>query len=517
MSDQKTSDQPNGARVSVSNTDRRDDLCDEKVQVAQCIENAVPGDGPIAPLEIQTRFELLRHLSSSEMEVLNKRVRSRIDWHMMPCVTLMFLMNYLDRINVSNARLAGLQEDLNMTDTVWNAGISCFYVGYLIGQLPGNLIMAKTNPRLFLPTIMLMWSAGTICMPAMTNGAGFCIVRFFIGLTEAPFFPGLTLMTSSWYTKEESPFRMAIWHAGNTISNIISGFLAAGILEHMDEVAGLHAWQWFFLIEGIVSILVALGSYIFLPSWPHDTHFLTDEEREMAQYRILVSNGGIDEGVGGTWDGVKDAVKDPYTWFFCLMHFALVTAQSFKDFLPSIMKTFGFNKMTTYLIQAPPYAIAYIAACAIAWSCGHFMESTWHVIIPIIAAAGGCGILIGTINVAARYVGMVLLVSGTYSGLNLQLSWETTVVPAPRAKKAALIAIANCISQVSHWFSPYFYPTSQEPFYRMAGGLLLLGCALTVVSALLVRWRAKKLNRELDEREGWSENSGVERGWRYKY
>ncbi|RSL94061.1 hypothetical protein CEP52_012855 [Fusarium oligoseptatum] len=497
MSKSKTPVQPH-------DDDRGDNVSIEKAQEAQYVENATARDVRIAPEEIQARFELLRHLSADQMETLNKSVRSKIDWHMMPWVTLMFLMNYLDRINVSNARLAGLQEDLNMSDTVWNTGISTFYVGYLIGQLPGNLIMAKTNPRYFLPIIMLMWSAGTICMPAMTNGVGFCMVRFFIGLTEAPFFPGLTLMTSSWYTKEESPLRMAIWHAGNTISNIISGFLAAGILENMDGVAGMHAWQWFFLLEGIVSILVALGSFVFLPSWPHDTRFLTEEEREMAQYRILVSNGGIDEG-------------DPFTWFFCLMHFSLVTAQSFKDFLPSIMDTFGFNRMTTYLIQAPPYAIAYISACLLAWSCGHFMESTWHIIIPIIFAAGGCGILIGTINVAARYVGIVLLVTGTYNGLNLQLSWETTVVPAPRAKKAALIAIANCISQVSHWFTPYFYPTSQEPFYRLAGGVLLIGCALTIVSAVLVRWRAKKLNKKLDEMEQWSENSGVERGWRYKY
>ncbi|KAL2669903.1 hypothetical protein Neosp_015069 [[Neocosmospora] mangrovei] len=454
--------------------DGGDNVSIEKAQEAQYVENATARNGHIAPEEIQARFELLRHLSADQMETLNKSVRSKIDWHMMPWVTLMFLMNYLDRINVSNARLAGLQDDLNMSDTVWNTGISTFYVGYLIGQLPGNLIMAKTNPRYFLPIIMLMWSAGTICMPAMTNGVGFCVVRFFIGLTEAPFFPGLTLR--------------------NTISNIISGFLAAGILENMDGVAGMHAWQWFFLLEGIISILVALGSFIFLPSWPHDTRFLTEEEREMAQYRILVSNGGIDEGVGGTWDGLKDAVKDPFTWFFCLMHFSLVTAQSFKDFLPSVS-----------------------FACLLAWSCGHFMESTWHIIVPIIFAAGGCGILISTINVAARYVGIVLLVTGTYNGLNLQLSWETTVVPAPRAKKAALIAIANCISQVSHWFTPYFYPTSQEPFYRLAGGVLLAGCALTIVSALLVQWRAKKLNKKLDEVERWSENSGVERGWRYKY
>lgn len=143
-------------------------------------------------------------------------------------------------------------------------------------------------------------------------------------------------MTSSWYNKHESPLRMAIWHAGNTISNIISGFLAAGILTTMDNLAGLHSWQWFFLIEGAASIVVAIVAFFVLPDWPHNTRFLTQEEREMAHYRVLCSNGGIDEAVGGTWDGLRDAVKDPFTWYFCLMHFALVTAQAFKDFLPSV-------------------------------------------------------------------------------------------------------------------------------------------------------------------------------------
>jgi hypothetical protein len=330
--------------------------------------------------------------------------------------------------------------------------------------------------------------------------------------------------------------RMAIWHAGNTVANILSGFLAAGILENMEGIAGLHAWQWFFLLEGIVSILVALSAYFVLPGWPSDVDgFLTEQESEMAQYRVLVSNGGRDERIGGTWDGVKDAAKDPFTWLFCLMHFGLTIAQSFKDFLPSvttempfldplpllthysqIINTFGFNKLTTYLVQAPPYALAYIGACALAWSCGHFMESTFHIVIPIIVSAGGCAILVSTLNVGARYTGVILLVIGTYSGLNLQLSWETTLVPAPRSKKAALIAIANCISQSSHWFSPYFFPTSQEPFYRLGGGLILVGCLLTAVAAGIINWRCRRLNKKLDEVEGWSPHTGNERGWRYK-
>lgn len=130
--------------------------------------------------------------------------------------------------------------------------------------------------------------------------------------------------------------RMAVWHAGNTISNIISGFLAAGILEHMDNILGLHSWQWFFIIEGAASIAVAIAAFFILPDWPHNTKFLTEEEKEMAQYRILVSNGGKEEGVGGTWDGLKQAIADPFTWLFCGMHFALITAQSFKDFFPSV-------------------------------------------------------------------------------------------------------------------------------------------------------------------------------------
>lgn len=103
-------------------------------------------------------------------------------------------------------------------------------------------------------------------------------------------------MTSSWYTKEENPTTMAIWHAGNTISNIMSGFLAAGILTTMGGVAGLYSWQWFFLIEGIATFMIAFSAYALLPDWPHDTRSLSPEEREIAQYRILCSNGGVTGG-----------------------------------------------------------------------------------------------------------------------------------------------------------------------------------------------------------------------------
>lgn len=132
---------------------------------------------------------------------------------------------------------------------------------------------------------------------------------------------------------------MGIWHAGNIISNVFSGLLAAAVLTNMDGISGLHAWQWFFLLEGMVSIMVAVIGFWLIPNWPNNTgsYFFTAEESEMAQYRAEVSAGGRSEDEeGGYWGGVVQACRDPFTWIFALLHFSLILAQSWKDFLPSV-------------------------------------------------------------------------------------------------------------------------------------------------------------------------------------
>ncbi|KAG9856100.1 major facilitator superfamily transporter, partial [Aureobasidium melanogenum] len=460
-------------------------------------------------------FPLLRDKSDEELAVLNKKVLKKLDWKFLPCITAMLLMNYLDRINVSNARLAGMQADLGMNDVMWSTGISMFYVGYIISQIPANVIIAKGNPRVLMPCCMLAWSAVTICMPAMKSGWSFCVCRFLVGFTEGPFLPAVSLMTSSWYTKHESPLRMGIWHAGNIISNVISGLLAAAILTNMDGIAKLHAWQWFIILEGIVSIVVAVTGFWLLPNWPNNTgtYFFTPEESEMAQWRVLVSAGGVSEDdEGDYWGGVSQALRDPFTWMFASLHFALIIAQSFKDFFPSIMATLGFSKVVTYLVQAPPYVIAYFVTLAISWSSGRHLEHCWHIIGSIAVCLVGAIIMISTLNTGARYFALILLCSGPFVGLNIQISWETTVVPRPRTKRAALIAIANCVSSVSHWFSPYFFLTSQEPRYQTGGGVIIAGCGITILSCLVTRWWCIRKNKALDKKEA---ETGEVNSWRF--
>ena len=232
-----------------------------------------------------------------------------------------------------------MQSDLHMTDTVWSAGISLFYVGYIISQVPGSVLIAKGRPRIIFPCMMLGWSVVTISMPAVSSGWAFCLCRFLVGVTEGPFVPAVSLLTSSWYTKQESPFRMAIWHAGNIVSNIFSSLLAAGILTNMEGIAGLRAWQWFILLEGIVSVIVGVVAFWFIPNFPDNAgRWFNEEEIAMAQYRQFVSAGGPHDGdeEGNLWGGVLLAIKDPFTTLFSGIHFFLVIAQSFKDFFPSV-------------------------------------------------------------------------------------------------------------------------------------------------------------------------------------
>jgi len=163
---------------------------------------------------------------------------------------LMPTLRYLERVNVGQARLAGMQKDLGMTDTTWSLGISAYYIGYIISQLPATVWIAKGLPRYQIPCYVIIWSSITACMAAMKSGWAFVFCRFLVGVAEGPFLPIVSLITSSWYTKEEAPLRMAIWHAGNIGSSCVSGLLAAGIQLGMEGTLGIRGWKWFLIIEG---------------------------------------------------------------------------------------------------------------------------------------------------------------------------------------------------------------------------------------------------------------------------
>lgn len=156
--------------------------------------------------------------------------------------------------------------------------------------------------------------------------------------------------------------------------------------------------------------------------------------------------------------------------------------------------------------------MAYFVTLAISWSSGRRLEHCWHIVGIILMCLVGAVIMISTLNTGARYFSVFLLCSGPFVGLNIQIAWETTVVPRPRTKRAALIAIANCVSSVSHWFSPYFFLRSQEPRYQTGGGAIIAGCGFVIIFCLITRWWSMRKNKALEKEE---ERTGVYNSWRF--
>ncbi|KAL8937129.1 MAG: hypothetical protein Q9216_004576 [Gyalolechia sp. 2 TL-2023] len=261
---------------------------------------------------------LVRDLAPEERARLEKVLVAKIDLHLLPMLIIMYLMNYLDRNNIAAARLAGLEEELNLSGTQYLTAVSILFVGYILMQVPSNLFLNKIGkPALYLPTVMIVWGVISAATAAADSFGGLVAIRFFLGFVEAAYFPGCLFFLSSWYTRKELGFRTAILYSGSLMSGAFSGLITAGITGGLDGKKGLRAWRWLFIIEGVITIVIAIGAYFILPNFPRTTSWLTENERQLGIWR-LDEDIGEDDWVGSQeqtfWNGMKLAFADIKMW-----------------------------------------------------------------------------------------------------------------------------------------------------------------------------------------------------------
>jgi len=248
---------------------------------------------------------------------------------------LIYIMNYLDRNNLAAARLKGLQEDLRLDNTQYSTCLSILYLGYILMQVPSNMMVNRiTRPSLYIAAVMLVWGLISALTGVVNTFGGMVSTRFFLGFVEAAFLPGALLMLSKWYTKRELTVRNAVLFCGNLISNAFSALIGAGVLSNMHGVLGHSAWRWLFWIEGIATMVIALFAFFILPDLPNNARFLTEEERIVAQYRMMedVGEADADPANQGTFAGLNMATKDPRVYIFMLTLTAFVLGLSFNAF-----------------------------------------------------------------------------------------------------------------------------------------------------------------------------------------
>lgn len=209
------------------------------------------GDPPTAGREQNIDSWNFDNQSEEWRTELNKRLLRKVDIRLMPTLVIMYLLNFLDRSNLAQARQGSLEEDLGMKGTDFNLATSIFFVGYLLMQLPSNLILTRLRPSLYLSASCCLWGVVSTCNSASQTFTHLIVIRFFLGFVEAPFFPGAVFLMSSWYTRPELTRRIAWLYSGNALANMFGGVLGAAILGDLDGAHGISGWRWLFIIVSL--------------------------------------------------------------------------------------------------------------------------------------------------------------------------------------------------------------------------------------------------------------------------
>ncbi|KAL2073286.1 hypothetical protein VTL71DRAFT_10610 [Oculimacula yallundae] len=456
----------------------------------------------IAP-QLHQAPEFIRNMTPEERIATELKLRKKLDLRIMPMIVLMYIMNYLDRNNIAAAKLAGLMEDLNLSTTEFNTSVSILFVGYLLMQVPSNLFLNKIGkPAIYLPVCMVVWGIISTATAGCTNFGGLIACRFFLGFVEAAYFPGCLYYLSCWYTRKELGFRTAIFYSGALISGAFSGLIAAGVRFNMDHLHGLRAWRWLFIIEGAVTVGIAIGAFFVLPNFPRTTSWLTDEERALAIWR-LEEDVGEDDWVDSEHQsfvvGLKLAFSDIKTYVLMFLLFGIVASGTVTNFFPTVVKTLGQNDVNTLLLTAPPYVLAVITTFLNSWHADRTGERFFHITVPLCFAIFAYILAAATTKTAPRYVAMMLMVPGVYTGFVVALAWISNSLPRPPAKRAAALAFINAISNSSSIYASYMYTDAAKPRYVIAMSVNCAMAVMAILAATVQRFILVGLNKKLEQ------------------
>lgn len=212
----------------------------------------------------------------------------RLDACLITYATLSYFSKYIDLQNVTNAYVSGMKEDLHLHGNQLNYITTAWTVGYVVGQSPSNMLITRIRPSIWIPAMELIWSSLTMCLALSKNFSTLCAIRFLVGLAESTFYPGIQYVIGSWYKKEELAKRASLFHIASAIGPMVSGLLQAG-LSRLDGRGGIVGWKWLFIVDGVITIPIALLGFLIMPDLPTTTKpsiLITQEHLDIAIERM---------------------------------------------------------------------------------------------------------------------------------------------------------------------------------------------------------------------------------------
>ncbi|KAI1313221.1 nicotinamide mononucleotide permease [Xylaria venustula] len=483
--------------------------------ISELIEN-VGDQGPADTALVMPTS--LAALNDDEYNRLGKKATLKMDFVIMPPLVIMFILNFLDRQNLASAKLAGIEEELGITGVQYQTCISILFVGYILLQVPSNLVLGKIKwPGVYICSGMAVWGAISASMSSVQGFGGLLAARVFLGVVEAIFFPGALYFLSLFYNRKQYALRAAILYSGSQLGNAFGTLFAIGVLR-LDGQRGLSGWRWLFLIEGVLTSGLALLFSLILPNSNQKVIGMTQIERDWVQWNMISDQGQNNNAEEiSNKQGFILAVTDPKTWLLTGTLYSIFIVSSLTNFFPSVVGGLGFNRTTTYGLTAPPFVLSVIVMLVIGFHSDRKQERWLHIVAPLIITAAASIISLATLNTAARYVAILLLPGSFYSAAVVTLSWVSNSISQPAPKRAAAIAIVNAVCNTPNIWGSYLY--FGAPRYAVAFIVNLVATGLAIGFATTTRMYLRRQNAKLDRGEDTGKHgptaAQVANGFRY--
>ncbi|KAJ6476017.1 major facilitator superfamily domain-containing protein [Mycena vitilis] len=433
-------------------------------------------------------------------EAAHAKILRKLDVHLLPFVSLLYLLSFLDRANIGNAKIAGMAKDAGLTGLRYNTIAAVFFIPYSLAEVPSNIALKLVRPSRWIPSIMLAWGLVMTLMCLCNTYHDLIIARIFLGLAEAGLFPGITFYLSLWYRRRDVASRVAIFFSAATVAGAFGGILAYAI-EKMEGIGGLHGWQWIFCLEGLVTMIVAAASYFYMHDYPETAGFLTETEREQIVY--LLKEDSQDLATHYDRKFVWQAFKDYQTYVQIGIYMGLlIPVYAIALFTPTIIQELGFTAAQAQLLTIPPFAAGCVATILIGFLSDKYNLRGPFIIGPSLLALVGYIVLYTTKSPGAGYAGAVLSAVGVYPTIAVDLAWAGSIAGGD-VRRGVVIAMVIGLGNLGGICSSFIYIT--PPFFHIGHGTIMGWLSLSIILSCFAMWDYKRINKKRDEhcaREG---------------
>ena len=402
----------------------------------------------------------------------------KVGWRLIPFLLLCYVVAYLDRVNVGFAKLQMLQ-DLKFSETVYGLGAGIFFIGYFLFEVPSNVILHRVGARIWIARIMVTWGVISAGMMFVESATSFYILRFFLGMAEAGFFPGIILYLTYWYPAARRARMIALFMSAIALSGVIGGPLSGWILQSFAGTYGLKGWQWLFLLEGLPSVAIGIATFFYLDDRIAHAKWLTPEEKALLERNIVVENATKQDL------SIREVFSDKRVWLMSLIYFSFVMGLYGVSFwLPSLIKATGVkDALQIGMLTAIPYGSAVLAMIVVSRSADRLRERRWHIAIP--AVLGSVGLVLSAIWGQNTVLAMAALTLATMGILTtLPLFWSLPTSFLAGAGAAAGIALINSVGNLAGFVSPFLVGWLKDMTQSTNAGMYMLATSL-VLGALL--------------------------------